>query len=425
MRKLFCFLFVILLGFTSCSSGSGADSTTGIPKRVAITDADGLFRQTASSAPSGMPGRFRAPGAGEAVLMKAVGSETHQAVFTDSQGQEVTVDVDYSRKLGSDYLYIQYSHEEEPYYAVASFDSGTLREIKRPDDESRLREYKGSLYYISDNVLYKLDLATLDYTVRSEEGDGLSSSSYVFVSPSTDNIFLFAQNNHRCYYSGGTTYKDNSGSSSCELFYLTYQGDYARKFIVEDRDTAEIYYIDFSTTGIKAFQMEFDQPGYIGSVMPKDEFEIAADILTAVPSRVGDNTVYFDNSLFVANSSPEILIKLSRIGSENLDIEFFDNSSAEVESYSNPANGKYDTSTGKLILSYSTGGVYKINCRDVSGASLIETEVVSSADAITACCVAGDNVYYSAAGKAYAYSFNTGLSVEYNPAPVEVEVVTE
>ncbi len=115
-----------------------------------------------------------------------------------------------------------------------------------------------------------MELSSLACTARSAADDGINASSFVFVSPTTDNVFTFAQNNIRCYYSGGTTYKDNSLESSCLLFYLTLMGDYPGKEIVEDMDMAEIYYVMFEGDGISAYRMEFDQSGYIGIIRPWD-----------------------------------------------------------------------------------------------------------------------------------------------------------
>ncbi len=65
--------------------------------------------------------------------MKVIGTETDEATFTDSQGNETTVTVNSSRVFNSDYLYVNYSYEGDTFYTVVNRDTGVIREIKEPN----------------------------------------------------------------------------------------------------------------------------------------------------------------------------------------------------------------------------------------------------------------------------------------------------
>jgi hypothetical protein len=71
------------------------------------------------------------------------------------------------------------------------------------------------------------------------------------------------------------------------------------------------------------------------------------------------------------------------------------------------------------------GGVYKINCRDISGGATVESTLVETSDAISGCCITGGNVYYNAAGSLYGYNFDADSSSLVEIPAGEIEAVTE
>ncbi len=410
MKKRLFFVFgILLIALFGCSAPSGTgNSLSGNPTKILISGAKSLFLQ------SGGAKAKATTGGADTLLMKInIDNTPEVAEFVDADGQPITVTINRTLQLSSEYLLVDFIYAEDNIVAIVEIATGILHPIDpAPLDWRWIRFYNGNAYYVADSNLRRLDLNTLAMMVMSG-ADAINSASVLYVVPPGD-VFCFylingmidTRNQLAIYYADGSPKTNLSGSPEAYRVYERAQSG----GVVEDQETGAVYYIRSKVGNLIAARVRFgasgvnaDAPVVLDSGWPN---------ISRIASEAG--IAYFSNSVWGYDSN---LARISLDVNGNINV---------VDTYT-ASQGYFNENAV-----YRGGDVYYADNIQATkgvrryqlGAMLTETQIIT--DEITDFEPVGGDVFYCGAdNKTYRYNLGTGLTELYADTPIDIRAVTE
>lgn len=420
MKKRLFFVFgILLIALFGCSAPSGTGSGTGNslsgnPTKILISGAKSLFLQ------SGGAKAKATTGGADTLLMKInIDNTPEVAEFVDADGQPITVTINRTLQLSSEYLLVDFIYAEDNIVATVTLANGNLNPVDpAPGAWDWIRVKSGKMYYVAGGGVYRYDLASGSAAVMNAGVGAQHVNDSIIVLNPNDCIFVFScvdgniapntNNKFFVYYQDGSTPTDITGSINALKFALLYKENYTNQFMSEDPSTQDIYYLRFEFDGIRYQRMQFYDNGYIYVDAEKvlGEWSGGANRLASESgySHMQNSVFGYDQQLAKLNASGGNIVADTYTASQGYfndavyrggDVYYADNIQA-------------------------TKGVRRYQL----GATLTETQIIT--DEITDFEPVGGDVFYCGAdNKTYRYNLGTGLTELYADTPIDIRAVTE